>query len=89
MELQEDRPAGSSVSASGTQVTHVVQQYGIAFERPGPRLRDYVLAVKGVSRAFPLRKLDHHGEFYDLDFITPRWSPGPIAAPDAKSISQR
>ncbi|MGH3971352.1 MAG: LLM class flavin-dependent oxidoreductase, partial [Mycobacterium sp.] len=29
----------------GTQVrTHVVRRYGVAFERPGPRLRDYVLA---------------------------------------------
>ncbi|MDQ2637104.1 MAG: LLM class flavin-dependent oxidoreductase, partial [Actinomycetota bacterium] len=31
----------------GTQVrTHVVRRYGVEFERPGPRLRDYVLAVK-------------------------------------------
>ena len=28
--------------------------------------------------------LDHYGEFYHLDFITPRWSPGPIDAPDPK-----
>jgi hypothetical protein len=28
--------------------------------------------------------LDHHGEFCDLDFITPQWSPGPIDTPDPK-----
>lgn len=69
----------------GTQVrTHVVRRYGVAFDRPGPRLRDYVLAVKACFSAFRTGKLDHHGEFYDLDFITPQWSPGPIDAPDPK-----
>ena len=69
----------------GTQVrTHVVRRYGMAFDRPGPRLRDYVLAVKACFDAFRTGTLDHHGEFYDLDFITPQWSPGPIEAPDPK-----
>jgi probable F420-dependent oxidoreductase len=69
----------------GTQVrTHVVRRYGMPFERPGPRLRDYVLAVKACFAAFRTGKLDHHGEFYDLDFITPQWSPGPIDVPDPK-----
>jgi probable F420-dependent oxidoreductase len=69
----------------GTQVrTHVVRRYGVPFERPGPRLRDYVLAVKACFSAFRTGKLDHHGEFYDLDFITPQWSAGPIDAPDPK-----
>jgi probable F420-dependent oxidoreductase len=69
----------------GTQVrTHVVRRYGVPFERPGPRLRDYVLAVKACFSAFRTGELDHHGEFYDLDFITPQWSAGPIDAPDPK-----
>lgn len=69
----------------GTQVrTHVVRRYGTAFERPGPRLRDYLLAVKACFAAFRSGTLDHHGDFYDLDFITPQWSPGPIDAPDPK-----
>jgi probable F420-dependent oxidoreductase len=62
----------------------VEQRYGMNFERPGPRLRDYVLAVKACFAAFRTGTLDHHGEFYDLDFITPQWSPGPIDAPDPK-----
>lgn len=69
----------------GTQVrTHVVRRYGMSFDHPGPRLRDYVLAVKACFTAFRSGTLDHHGEFYDLDFITPQWSPGPINAPDPK-----
>lgn len=57
----------------GTQVrTHVVRRYGVAFDRPGPRLRDYVLAVRSCFSAFRNGTLDHHGDFYDLDFITPQ-----------------
>jgi probable F420-dependent oxidoreductase len=83
-ELQE-ATGGRFRLGLGTQVrTHVVRRYGMPFEHPGPRLRDYVLAVKACFDAFRTGKLDHHGEFYDLDFITPQWSPGPIDAPDPK-----
>jgi probable F420-dependent oxidoreductase len=83
-ELQE-ATGGNFRLGLGTQVrTHVVRRYGAAFERPGPRLRDYLLAVKACFSAFRSGTLDHHGEFYDLDFITPQWSPGPIDAPDPK-----
>jgi probable F420-dependent oxidoreductase len=83
-ELQE-ATGGNFRLGLGTQVrTHVVRRYGVAFERPGPRLRDYLLAVKACFCAFRTGTLDHHGEFYDLDFITPQWSPGPIDAPDPK-----
>jgi len=83
-ELQE-ATGGKFRLGLGTQVrTHVVRRYGMAFEHPGPRLRDYVLAVKACFAAFRTGTLDHHGEFYDLDFITPQWSPGPIDAPDPK-----
>ncbi|MCB0933104.1 MAG: TIGR03617 family F420-dependent LLM class oxidoreductase [Mycobacterium sp.] len=83
-ELQE-ASGGRFRLGLGTQVrTHVVRRYGVPFERPGPRLRDYVLAVKACFSAFRTGSLDHHGEFYDLDFITPQWNAGPIAAPDPK-----
>jgi probable F420-dependent oxidoreductase len=83
-ELQE-ASGGNFRLGLGTQVrTHVVRRYGVPFERPGPRLRDYVLAVKACFSAFRTGKLDHHGEFYELDFITPQWSAGPIDAPDPK-----
>ncbi len=69
----------------GTQVrTHVVRRYGVEFERPGPRLRDYVSAVKACFAGFRGEPLDHHGDFYDLDFLNRQWSPGPIDAPDPK-----
>ncbi|MDG4663750.1 TIGR03617 family F420-dependent LLM class oxidoreductase [Mycobacterium sp. 236(2023)] len=81
-ELQE-ATGGKFRLGLGTQVrTHVVRRYGAEFEHPGPRLRDYVLAVKACFAAFRTGTLDHHGDFYDLDFITPQWSAGPIDAPD-------
>lgn len=84
-ELQE-ATGGKFRSGLGTQVhTHVVRRYGMAFDQPGPRLRDYVRAVKACFSAFRTGTLEHHGQFYDLDFITPPWSAGPIDAPDPKS----
>lgn len=83
-ELQE-ATGGKFRLGLGTQVrTHVVRRYGATFEHPGPRLRDYVRALKACFSAFRTGTLDHHGQFYDLDFITPQWSPGPIDAPDPK-----
>ncbi|UXA15291.1 TIGR03617 family F420-dependent LLM class oxidoreductase [Mycobacterium sp. SMC-8] len=83
-ELQE-ATGGNFRLGLGTQVrTHVVRRYGAEFAHPGPRLRDYVLAVKACFTAFRTGTLDHHGEFYTLDFITPQWSAGPIDAPDPK-----
>lgn len=83
-ELQE-ASSGRFRLGLGTQVkTHVERRYGVAFDRPGPRLRDYVLAVKACFAAFRGAPLEHHGEFYELTFITPQWSPGAIDAPDPK-----
>jgi probable F420-dependent oxidoreductase len=67
----------------GTQVrTHVERRYGMAFDHPGPRLADYVRAVKACFAGFRGAPLDHHGEFYELTFLNRQWSPGPIDAPD-------
>lgn len=83
-ELQE-ATNGNFRLGLGTQVrTHVVRRYGMPFDPPGPRLRDYVRAVKACFAAFRTGKLDHRGEFYQLDFITSQWSAGPIDAADPK-----
>ncbi len=83
-ELQE-ASGGNFRLGLGTQVrTHVVRRYGVEFERPGPRLRDYVLAVKACFAGFRGEQLEHHGEFYELTFLNSQWSPGPIEPPDPK-----
>ena len=83
-ELQE-LTSGRFRLGLGTQVrTHVVRRYGVDFDRPGPRLRDYVCAVKACFAGFRGEPLDHHGEFYELDFLNRQWSPGPIDVDDPK-----
>ncbi len=83
-ELQE-ATGGRFRLGLGTQVrTHVVRRYGVEFEHPGPRLRDYVRAVKACFAGFRGEPLDHHGEFYELTFLNRQWSPGPIGVPDPK-----
>jgi probable F420-dependent oxidoreductase len=68
----------------GTQVrAHVERRYGVEFDRPGPRLRDHVLAVRAAFRAFRgEERLAHDGEFWSLSLLPPQWSPGPIGVPD-------
>ncbi len=69
----------------GTQVrTHVVRRYGVEFESPGPRLRDYVQAVKACFGAFRGEELNHRGSFYELTWMSRQWSPGGIDLPDPK-----
>lgn len=67
----------------GTQVrAHIERRYGAQFEHPGPRMREYVHAVRACFRAFRGERLDHHGDFYDLSLLPPLWSPGPIDVAD-------
>ncbi len=69
----------------GTQVrTHVMRRYGTPFDPPGPRMRDYILAVKACFAGFRGEPLDHRGPFYELTWLNRQWSPGPIAFPDPK-----
>lgn len=68
----------------GTQVrAHVERRYGAAFDPPGPRLREYVLALRAIFRAFRgEEKLAFDGEFWQLSLLPREWSPGPIEAAD-------
>lgn len=61
----------------GSQVrAHVERRYGAAFDPPGPRMRDYIEAVKACLAAFRGdAKLDHHGPYYDLSLLPAQWAP--------------
>ena len=68
----------------GTQVrAHIERRYGAEFDHPGPRLREYVVALRSAFAAFrgdvPLR---HDGDFWKLSLLPATWSPGPIDVPD-------
>ncbi len=68
----------------GTQVrAHIERRYSTPFDPPGPRLRDYVLAVRSCFGAFRSGDTpDHHGPFYDISLLPAMWSPGPIGTPN-------
>jgi probable F420-dependent oxidoreductase len=54
----------------------VERRYGAAFDPPGPRLRDYVLAVKDTLAAFRgERPLAHDGPYYRLSLLPDQWRP--------------
>jgi probable F420-dependent oxidoreductase len=64
----------------GAQVrSHVMRRYGSEFDPPGPRLREYVLAVKQIFESFRTGEpLAVEGEYYALSLLPPTWSPGAI-----------
>ena len=68
----------------GPQVkAHVERRYSSEFDPPGPRLREQVLALRAIFRAFRGdAPLDFAGEYYRFSLLPAMWSPGPIAPPD-------
>lgn len=82
-ELQ-DATGGRFVLGLGTQVrAHIERRYSAEFDHPGPRLREYVEAVRAIWRAFRgEERLRYQGEFYRFTLMTPEWSPGPTELPD-------
>ena len=64
----------------GTQVrAHIERRFSTTFDAPGPRLREYVEAVRACFAAFRREApLNFDGQFYKLSLLPPTWSPGPI-----------
>ena len=74
-----DATDGRFALGLGTQVkAHIERRYSSTFDHPGPRLREYVLALKAIFRAFrgdePLK---FEGDFYNFSLLPRTWSPGP------------
>lgn len=67
----------------GTQVrAHIERRYGTAFDPPGPRLEEYVRAVKACFAAFRGEPLAFEGRFTSMSLLPKAWSPGAITVPD-------
>ena len=77
----------------GTQVrAHITRRYGSEFDPPGPRMRDYIGALKAIFKAYQKQeKLDYHGPYYELTLFNEMWSPGnidyPAPAIDAAAVN--
>jgi probable F420-dependent oxidoreductase len=69
---------GRFVLGLGTQVrAHVERRYSAEFDRPGPRLREYVGALRAIWAAFRgEERLRFKGDFYQFTLMTPEWTPG-------------
>src|SRR5512147_1317292 len=78
-----DITGGRFVLGLGTQVkAHNERRYSVKFDHPGSRLREYVLALRAIFRAFQGdAPLDFHGEYWSFDLLPQMWSPGPIEHP--------
>jgi probable F420-dependent oxidoreductase len=79
-----DATDGRFVAGLGTQVrAHVERRFSAAFTHPGPRMREYVEAMRAIYAAFRGdAKLDFQGDFYSFSLLPSIWSPGPMAHPD-------
>ena len=75
---------GKFLLGLGTQVrAHIVRRFASTWDRPGPRLRDYILSVRAIWEAWQTSTpLKHEGEFYNLSLMTPFFDPGPIPNPE-------
>lgn len=72
-----DNTGGRFRLGLGSQVkAHIERRYGAEFDPPGPRLRDYVRAVRACFRAFAgEEKLDYEGPYYRLSLLPATWAP--------------
>ncbi len=55
---------------------HIERRYGATFDPPGPRMRDYVQAVRACFAAFAGEApLAHDGPYYKLSLLPDAWAP--------------
>lgn len=75
-----DLTQGRFVLGLGTQVKgHIERRYGMEFLPPGPRMRDYLGAVRACFAAFNgEEELNYESEFYNLSLLPAQWNPGAI-----------
>ncbi len=67
----------------GTQVrAHIERRYASEFDPPGPRLAEYVRAVRAAFAGFRGEPLDFEGRWWSMSLLPGEWSPGPIDVPD-------
>jgi probable F420-dependent oxidoreductase len=65
----------------GTQVKgHIERRFGMPWESPGPKFREYVVALKELWSAWGERRpAQHRGKFYNHTVTNPFFTPGPIS----------
>ena len=64
----------------GSQVkAHIEKRFGVPFDAPARRMREYILAVKAFFDCWQSgERLDFQGEFFTHTLMTPMFNPGPL-----------
>lgn len=67
----------------GTQVKgHIERRFSSAFSPPGPRLREYIGALRAIWRSWDTgERLNFQGKYYSFTLMTPEFSPPPSELP--------
>jgi probable F420-dependent oxidoreductase len=70
---------GRFVLGLGSQIRrHVVKRYSMEWSRPAARMREFVLAVRAIWRAWETGEaLEFKGDFYTHTYMPPFFDPGP------------
>lgn len=74
---------GRFVLGLGTQVKgHNERRFSVRWESPGPRLREYVEALRAIWRCWERKEpLRYEGKFYHFTLMTPEFAPPPTGLP--------
>lgn len=75
---------GRFILGLGTQVkAHIERRFSMEWGSPGPRLRDYILAMRATWDSWQNNtRLKYRGEFYKHLLMTPFFQPPPVEHPD-------
>jgi probable F420-dependent oxidoreductase len=75
----QDLTGGRFVLGLGTQVrAHVERRFGVSWSQPARRMREYVLALRAIWRAWETGEpLDFRGEFTSHTLMPPAFRPRP------------
>ncbi len=79
----QDLSGGRFRLGLGTQVKgHIERRFSTSWDSPGPRLREYVQALKAIWKAWETgERLSFEGDHYRHTLMTPFFSPGPSEFP--------
>jgi probable F420-dependent oxidoreductase len=75
---------GRFILGLGTQVKgHIERRYGVKWEAPVPKLREYVLALRAIFKCWAEggKKLAFQGKYYNFSLMTPFFAPRPHSHP--------
>lgn len=80
----QEASRGRFVLGLGSQVKgHIERRFGLRYEPPGPKMRDYLRAVKALWKGFRKEeRLDYRGRYYTHTLLPAAFDPGPIPYPD-------